>query len=286
MLLWLLGALSCLPGCLSFRSVIATASVGQMIGPRASALGLLPVFCQAENILSRSASSPKPSCPLAEIERTSQELSRYSQNVSAYAAMLRDIAEFDDNRVSDPLDRVVRGAQFFGELARGASEASPLGSASTVSAAAAKVTQALTQEWRRNRIEDLVRDTHPALDAVLQGLLERVAALGESTKFQAEQDLALRRRILDELDRETQPSDPTAAAIVRAQHQAQLISLLHFQHFARRANEALQEYKKSVLAFRRAHQILYERVSQNRSLLEDDSRVYDALKKDIPPLLK
>ena len=107
MLLWLLGALSCLPGCLSFRSVIATASVGQMIGPRASALGLLPVFCQAENILSRSASSPKPSCPLAEIERTSQELSRYSQNVSAYAAMLRDIAEFDDNRVSDPLDRVV-----------------------------------------------------------------------------------------------------------------------------------------------------------------------------------
>ena len=75
-------------------------------------------------------------------------------------------------------------------------------------------------------------------------------------------------------------------AIVRAQHQAQLISLLHFQHFARRANEALQEYKKSLLAFRRAHQILYERVSQNRSLLEDDSRVYDALKKDIPPLLK
>jgi hypothetical protein len=283
-LLLLLPGLLTAAGCLSFRSVVATASVGQMIGPRAAALGLLPVFCQAENILSRSATSAAPSCPQAEIDRHSQELTRYSQNVSAYAAMLRDIAEFDDNRVSDPLDRVVRGTQFFGELAQGNLDASP--AASSVSAAAAKVTQVLTQEWRRNRIEELVRDTHPALDAVLQGLVERAAALGESMKFQAEQDLALRRRILDELDRETRPSEPTAAAIVRTQNQAMLLGLLHFQHFARRANEALLEYKKSVVAFRRAHQLLYERVSQNRSLFEDDSRVYEALKKDIPPLLK
>lgn len=278
--------LICAPGCLSFRSVVATASVGQMIAPRASALTLLPVFCQAENILSRSAQQPNGTCPLADIERTSHELTRYSQNVSAYAAMLRDIAEFDDNRIGDPLERVVRGTPFFAELAQGSLDAVPATSATSVSAAAARVTQVLSQEWRRSRIEDLVRDTHPALDAVLQGLLQRVAALGESTKFQAEKDIALRRRILAELDRETAPSDPTAAAIVRTQHQAMLLGLLHFQHFARRANEALVEYKKSVEAFRRAHQILYERVSQNRSLLEDDSRLYDALKKDIPPLLK
>lgn len=274
------------PGCLSFRSVVATASVGQMIGPRASAIGLLPVFCQAENILSRSSQSTAPSCPLADIERYSQELTRYSQNVSAYAAMLRDIAEFDDDRVSDPLARAVRGTEFFVEVAGGNLSASPGSSASSVSVAAAKVAQVLTQEWRRNRIEDLVRQTHPAVDAVLQGLLERVAALGESTKFQAEKDVAVRRRILDELDRDTQPQNPTAAAIVRTQNQAMLLGLLHFQHFARRANEALLEYKKSVVAFRRAHQLLYDRVSQNRSLLEDDSRVYDELKKDIPPLLK
>jgi len=282
----LLCGLLCTTGCLSFRSVTATASVGQLIAPRASALGLLPVFCQGENILSRTQQHPVDSCPLAEIERQSQELVRYSQNVSAYAGMLRDIAEFDDNRIRDPLDQVVRGTPFFVEIAQGNLDVAPSSPGTSVSMAAAKITQVLTQEWRRNRIEALVRDTHPALDAVLKGLLERVAALGESTKFQAEKDIALRRRILAELDRETVPSDPTASAIVRTQHQAMLLGLLHFQHFARRANEALLEYKKSVVAFRRAHQILYERVSQNRSLLEDDSRVYEVLQKDIPPLLK
>ena len=48
-------------GCLSFRSITATASVGQMIGPRANIVTILPVFCEAENILSAA----EPGCPPA-----------------------------------------------------------------------------------------------------------------------------------------------------------------------------------------------------------------------------
>lgn len=274
--------LLCGSGCLSFRSIMATASVGQLIGPRANIVSILPVFCEAENILSATATEAQPTCPQREVEAYSQQIIRYSQNVSAYASLLSDLAEFDDDRLSDPLSRAIRGTEFFVETARGDDPAS----GRTMSTSAGKIAQVLTQEWRRNRLEELVRTTHPHLDAVLSGLVERVAALGESTKFQAEKDLTLRRRLLEQLDRTAQPADGAPAALARAQKQAMLLGLLHFQQFAKRSNEALVEYKKAVLAFRRAHQVLYERVSQNRSLLEDDRRVYEELKKDIPPLLK
>lgn len=274
--------LLCGSGCLSFRSIIATASVGQMIGPRANIVSVLPVFCEAENILSPTTTGTQPTCPQRDIAAYSREIIRYSQNVSAYASLLADLAQFDDERLSDPLSRAIRGTEFFVDTARGEDP----GSGRTLSISAAQIAQVLTQEWRRNRIEELVRTTHPHIDAVLSGLLERVAALGESTKHQAEGDLTLRRRLLEQLDATTQPADGAPQALARAQRQAMLLGLLHFQQFAKRSNEGLVEYKKAVLAFRRAHQVLYDRVSQNRSLLEDDSRVYEELKKDIPPLLK
>ena len=277
-----LGMLLSGSGCLSFRSITATASVGQMIGPRANIVTILPVFCEAENILSTAEPGVPASCPQREVEAYSRDILRYSQNVAAYASLLSDLAQFDDDRLADPLSRAISGTEFFIDTARGDDPSS----GRTLSTSASKVAQLLTQEWRRNRIEELVRSTHPHLDAVLAGLLERVAALGESTKFLAEKDLTTRRRLLEELDRSA-PSEPgPGVALSRAQRQAMLLGLLHFQQFAKRSNEGLVEYKKALLAFRRAHTVLYERVSQNRSLLEDDRRVYEELKKDIPPLLK
>ncbi len=274
--------LLCGSGCLSFRSILATASVGQMIGPRANIVGILPVFCEAENILSATSPETQPSCPQREVEAYSREIIRYSQNVAAYASLLHDLAEFDDDRLADPLSRAIRGTEFFVDTVAGEDASS----GRQLSASAARIAQLLTQEWRRNRIEELVRNTHPHVDAVLAGLVERVAALGESTKSQAEKDLTLRRRLLEQLDKTSAPETAAGQALARTQRQAMLLGLLHFQQFAKRSHEGLVEYKKAVLAFRRAHQVLYERVSQNRSLLEDDSRVYEELKKDIPPLLK
>lgn len=272
-----------LMGCLSFRSITATASVGQLIGPRASAMTLLPLFCESENILAGSAPASAPSCPQAQIERESKEIVRYSQQVSAYASMLRDIAEFDDNRLADPLERAVRGVDaFLGPDGLGADVAAPAGMA----VSASRVASLLSQEWRRNRLEELIRVTHEPLNAVMDGLVARTAVLSESTKQQAERELQIRRRMLDEIEREPLQGDAKQLATWKVQRQALRLGLLHFGHFARRANEALLEYKKALVAFQRAHQVLYERVSQNRSLLEDDARVYEVLKKDIPPLLK
>ena len=141
--------------------------------------------------------------------------------------------------------------------------------------------QLLTQEWRRNRIEELVRSTHPHLDAVWRASWERVAALGESTKFLAEKTLTTRRRLLEELDRSA-PSELGPGWHSRAQRQAMLLGLLHFQQFAKRSNEGWSSTKKALLLFA-APIPCCTSVSQNRSLLEDDRRVYEELKKDIPP---
>ena len=44
-----LAALSMLAGCLSFRSVSATAGVGQLVGARAVSVTIMPLYCDAEN---------------------------------------------------------------------------------------------------------------------------------------------------------------------------------------------------------------------------------------------
>jgi hypothetical protein len=220
--LGLLVGLGMLSGCLSFRSIAATASVGQLIAPRAAAVSLLPLFCESENILSstgHAAGQPSaPSCPQADVERASREIIRSSQHVSAYATLLRGVAEFDDNRIGDPLERVVRGVDVW---------VGPEGAFPTLPSAQGLAT---------------------AAGAIASLMVSRVAILSESTKYQAETDIALRRRMLDELEREAGGGEATQAAVARLERQTMRLGLLHFQHFARRANEALLEYKKALVS--------------------------------------
>lgn len=283
-------------GCLRFESILATARVGQQIGPRAEAILLIPTLCEAENILGGGlppAVDPgtSPSCPEQDLTPISAEILAQSRVLSAYATVLADVAQFDDNRLVDPLQKALllpipttgdTSAPIVGTVV-----ADPL-IAGTVAQSVHALGAALSQAWRRKRLEVLIQTAHPHVNLVLSGLIARVALLSESTRFLAERDLLVRRRILAELDRLPPGTPPPGTAvqhIARTEHQAQRLALLHFQHFAMRCHESLLAYQRALFTFQRAHTILYERVSQNRSLLEEDHAVYEQLAKELPPLL-
>ena len=123
---------------------------------------------------------------------------------------------------------------------------------------------------------------HPHVVAVINGLVSRAALLGEPIKYIADRGISDRRRTLVEIER----SAPATDLIGRQQRQNQQLTLLQLEFFLRNGHDALVNYTKALLAFRRAHEILFASVTVRKSLGERDQEIYDLLKKDLPPLLQ
>lgn len=283
-------------GCLSFRSATALASVGQLVGQRSISIKILPFFCDAQNVLA----GPAPTCPRDKIQAYVDEITKYSQSVGKYASGLRRLAEFNDEGFGDELSDAISGADKLNQAA-GAADAAGL----SLSSAASSLGAVLTQEWRRNKLEELVRRSHPPLIQLLDGLIGRTALLTESIKALAEQDLAFRRRALAEIDRLPVPPRPGAPGplsqgsprppqgpppavdlAARQQRQAVQLGLLQFEWFTQQAYDNLVNYQKALLAFKQGHLIVYRSVTTSRSLSDNDQEIYDLLKKDLPKILK
>src|SRR5258708_4234528 len=92
-------------GCLSFRSVTAAASVGQLVGTRVTAIPPLLIYCDAENILAGQT----PTCPRTQIEAYVKEISTYTQGLANYSTGLRSLAEYNDARTGDALRLLAYG---------------------------------------------------------------------------------------------------------------------------------------------------------------------------------
>jgi hypothetical protein len=272
--------------CISFRSVIISASVGQLVGTRASAATTLPVLCEAENILSGA----QPTCPLDQVQRYSDDMLRYSQSLAQYATMIRNLAEFDDPRQSDALTELLQSLARTDELLPPRQEPS----GDPMAEAAAKITASVSQSWRRNKLETLVISTHPHVMAVIDGLLSRIALLSEPVKDMCESGLHQRQLMLQAVDSPPAGSatSPPAASVTaqdaagRLQREADRLALLHFALMARRGYNALMAYQKALSAFKRAHTILFDYASQHPNGLADDTEMYDLLNKELPTILR
>jgi hypothetical protein len=261
-------------GCLSFRSVTAAASIGQLVGTRVTALPPLLIYCDAENILAGAT----PTCPRPRIEAYVKELSAYSQALGAYSTGLRGLAEYNDGRAGDSLRLLTYGAERVELLTL-----QPLDATSqSLAAGAYQIGALLTQEWRRKQLQTMILTAHPHVTAVINGLLSRVALLREPIKYMAERGIGERRRTLVEIDRAAPASD----LVGRQQRQNQMLTLLQLEFFLRNGLEALNNYTKALLAFKRAHAILFESITVKKSLSERDQEIYDLLKRDLPPLLQ
>lgn len=280
-------AVSTQSGCLSFRSTTALGSVGQLVGQRSISIKIMPFFCDAQNVLA----GPVPTCPRDKIQAYVDEITKYSQSVAKYASGLRRLAEFNDEGFGDELSDAITGVDKLNQAA-GMTDAAGV----SLSTAASSLGAVLTQEWRRNKLEELVRRSHPPLIQLLDGLLGRTALLTESIKALAEQDLAFRRRALAEIDRlpvpprpgaPRPPGPPPAIDLAgRQQRQAVQLGLLQFEWFTQQAYDNLVNYQKALLAFKQGHLIVYRSVTTSRSLSDNDQEIYDLLKKDLPKILK
>ena len=280
-------------GCLSFRSATALGSVGQLVGQRSVSIKIMPFFCDAQNVLA----GPVPTCPRDQIQAYVDEITKYSQSVAKYASGLRRLAEFNDEGFGDELSDAITGVDKLNQAA-GMTDAAGV----SLSTAASSLGAVLTQEWRRNKLEELVRRSHPPLIQLLDGLLGRTALLTESVKALAEQDLAFRRRALAEIDRLPAPPRPPGQSpprppgppgpppavdlAARQQRQAVQLGLLQFEWFTQQAYDNLVNYQKALLAFKQGHLIVYRSVTTSRSLSDNDQEIYDLLKKDLPKILK
>lgn len=261
-------------GCLSFRSVAAAGSVGQLVGARATAIPPLLIYCDAENILAGAVKT----CPRERVEQYVKELSAYSQGLAKYGTALRNLAEYSDPRIGEALRLLTYG----GERLEGFT-LQPLDATSqSLAGGAYQLGLLLTQQWRRKELKRVILTAHPHVTTVVNGLLNRVVLLREPIKYMADRGIADRRRTLVEIDRLA----PAADLIGRQQRQNQLLTLLQLEFFLRNGHEALVAYTKALLAFKRAHAILFESVTLKKSIGERDQEIYDLLKKDLPPLLQ
>lgn len=273
-LLWLpLGS-----GCLALRSVSATGAVGTWIGARAGAAKDMVLYCEAENILAGVSSTGSPTCSVAQVSTTVEEIAQYSQALSEYAAMLKNLADYNDARGADPARALVWNIQRVSAWGAMPVDASSL----SMQQGAASLLAMLSEEWRRNKLEGIIKESHPHVLALCEGLLQRVSLLSEPARQMVQSGLPFRRRNLIELERSIKVADPAA----RQQRQAQLIALLHVEHGLRASYESLLSYKKAVLAFSRSHQILFDSVTSHRSLRSHDKEIFELLRKELPPLLK
>lgn len=267
------GALG-LGGCISFHSTSVVATFGQLVGSRAGAAAMFPTFCEAENIFAGIS----PTCPIADIERYTAELTGASQVVNRYATTLRNLADASDPRGPDELTQTLLGLSRTGELVVAHDDAG-----NQLASGAAQITTILSGTWRRNKIEKLIEATHQPLMIVLDGMLGRVKLLSESTRYLVNDGLAQQSRTLQEVDAAPgAPADPLG----RRQRQADRIALLQFQLTARRSYDTFLDFQRALLAFKRAHTILFEFVTRHPNGLADDGEMYELLKKELPPILK
>jgi len=270
----LLLLLQCASGCLSLTSVSATGAVGTWIGARAGAAKDLRLYCEAENVFAGAT----PTCPMEQTAAAIEEITRYSQALTEYATQLKNLADYNDQRVADPVRTLVWNAQRVS-----AAGAMPIDASSvSMQQGAASLLAVLTEEWRRHKLEKLIKESHPHVLALCEGLLLRVSLLSEPARQMLESGLPFRRRNLLEIERSRKVSDPAA----RQQRQAQQIALLHFEHGLRASYDGVLSYKKAVLAFSRGHQILFESVTSQRSLRGHDKEIFEQLRKELPALLK
>jgi hypothetical protein len=232
------------------------------------------IYCDAENILA----GEQKTCPRARIEIYVKEISLYSQGLAKYATGLRNIADYNDARIGEAVRLLAYGGERLESF-----NLQPLDATSqSLAGGAYQLGALLTQEWRRKQLKTMILTAHPHVIAVINGLLSRVALLREPVKYLADRGIADRRRTLAEIDR----AAPAADLSGRQQRQNQMLTLLQLEFFLRNGHEALVGYTKALLAFKRAHEILFESVTSKRSLSERDQEIYDLLKKDLPPLLQ
>lgn len=263
-----------LSGCLSLRSVSATGAVGTWIFARAGSTKDLLLYCDAENILAGST----PTCSREATAAALEEISRYSQVLSDYATQLKNLADHSDLRSADPARTLVWNIQRISQ--QGALSIDPASVA--MQQGAVTLLAFLSEEARRLKLERVIKETHPHVMAVCDGLLARVNLLGEPARQMVQSGLPFRIRNLQELERSTKISDPAS----RQQRQATMLALLHLQHDLSASYDALLSYKKAVLAFSRGHQILFDSVTKNRSLRSHDKEIFENLRKELPELLK
>lgn len=271
-------------GCLSLRSVSATGGVGALIGPRAQTLIVVPVLCVAENTLAGAT----PTCPEKQVTEQIEDIKRYSQALTRYGTALRGLADFNDAYAGLAFWDLALGA----DLLMSTVSTNALLAQMSMARSAQTLGVLLSQEWRRQKLAELIRQSHPHILAVTDGLIARTALLTESTKYLSETGIRLERELLEEIDREPSRARPGTAAATnelaeRKVRQAVRLSMIQFEYFARRGYEAISEYKKTLLAFRAAHVILYESIQRGRLGAKDrDEEIYELLKKELPPILK
>ena len=151
-------------GCLSFRSVTAAGSVGQLVGARATAIPPLLIYCDAENILAGAT----PTCPRSRVEQYVKELAAYSQGLAKYGTALRNLAEYNDPRIGEALRLLAYG----GERLEGFN-LQPLDATSqSLAGGAYQLGLLLTQQWRRKELKRVILTSHPHVTAVVNGLLK------------------------------------------------------------------------------------------------------------------
>ena len=265
-----------LGGCLSLRSVSATGIVGTWISARAEAVKDLLLYCDAETIF--AGVYAKPPCKREQVAQAVSDIAEYSKVLGEYALALRALAEHNDPRTADPVRTLVWNLQRVSS--QGALSLDP--SSVAMQQGAANLAALFTEEWRRRRLETIIKETHPHVLTVCGGLLARVNLLGEPARQMVTSGVPFRLRNLRELEVAQATTDPA----VRQQRQAQLIALLHFQHTVSHSYEGLLSYKKAVLAFMRSHQILFDSVTKNRSLRSTDKEILAQLGQELPALLR
>ncbi|MBL8634207.1 MAG: hypothetical protein JNM40_13380 [Myxococcales bacterium] len=275
--LWIvLVALPLLSGCLSLRSVSATGAVGTWIGARVMAAKDLALYCEAENILA-GVHNP-PTCQLEPTLQAIEEVDSYAKALTEYATALRNLADYNDVRGADPARILVFNIQRVSAWG-----AMPVDAASlSTQQGAASLLATISEEWRRYKLEQIIKQSHPLVMALCEGVLSRTTLLSESARQMSQSSLSFRRRSLAEVERSQKIVDP----VLRQQRQAQLVALLHFEHDLRTSYESLLSFKKAVLAFSRGHQILFDSVTRARSLRSHDKEIFEQLRKELPPLLK
>lgn len=273
---FLLFGLCLLTGCLSLRSVSATALIGTWIPARAPATRDLLLYCDAENLLAGLHTAAP--CKRDEVQAALSEIEQYSKVLGEYALALKNLAEHNDYRSADPARTLVWNLQRVSSY--GALSLDP--ASVSMQQGAASIVAMLTEEWRRHKLEQVIKETHPHIVALCQGLLHRTNLLGEPARALVQNGLSVRLRNLLLVEQSLTHSDPQS----RQQRQAQLLALLLFQHTLTQSYDALLLYKKSVHAFLRGHEILYDSVTQNRSLRSHDKEILAQLSKDLPPLFQ
>ena len=271
----LLAALSMLAGCLSFRRVSAAAGVGQLVGARAVSVTIMPLYCDAENVLAGTGQT----CPRDKVVTYVEEIVQYSKGIGRYAASLGALADYNDAYAGDALRQLAYSAERLD-----GNVLPPFDSTSVqLQTGAQSLGALLSQEWRRRKLTQLVIAAHPHVVALCDGLLARVTLLSEPVKSLAEQGLRFRRRALESLD--TAPPTDNDDVLDRRQRQVLRLALLQFEFLTKTGYDNILNYKKALVAFKQAHTLLYDSVTAKKTLQDQDQAIYDLLKRDLPPLL-